>query len=127
MNDSRFKQRALVIAVVLLVPLQAAFGAGDAVRGKTLYESRCSACHSLDASVVGPAHRGVFGRRVGSLAGYAYSDALKKGAFVWDAASLDKWLTDPEKLLTGQRMGYSVPEAQDRADLIEYLKKESGK
>ena len=127
MKDKLFKLHAQLAAPVLLIPLQAALAAGDAVRGKTLYESRCSACHSLDASVVGPAHRGVYGRRVGSLPGYDYSDALKKGGFVWDAATLDKWLTDPEKLLPGQRMGYSVPEAQDRADLIEYLKKESGK
>ena len=122
-----YKLNALAVAALALVPLRPAVAAGDALRGKTLYESRCSACHSLDASVVGPAHRGVFGRRVGSLAGYPYSDALKNAGFAWDAASLDKWLTDPEKLLPGQRMGYSVPDAQDRANLIEYLKKESGR
>ena len=122
-----YKLNALAVAALALVPLRPAMAAGDSVRGKALYESRCSACHSLDASVVGPAHRGVFGRRAGSLAGYAYSDALKNAGFAWDAASLDKWLTDPEKLLPGQRMGYSVPDAQDRADLIEYLKKESGR
>ena len=122
-----YKLNALAVAALALVPLRPAVAAGDAVRGKTLYETRCSACHSLDASVVGPAHRGVFGRRAGSLAGYAYSDALKNAGFAWNAASLDKWLTDPEKLLPGQRMGYSVPDAQDRADLIEYLKKESGR
>ena len=122
-----YKLNALAVAALALVPLRPAMAAGDAVRGKALHESRCSACHSLDASVVGPAHRGVFGRRAGSLAGYAYSDALKNAGFAWDAASLDKWLTDPEKLLPGQRMGYSVPDAQDRADLIEYLKKESGR
>ena len=116
-----------IAASFFAVGLHPVMAEGDAVRGKMLYDARCSACHSLDANVVGPAHRGVFGRRAGSLAGYAYSDALKKAGFVWDAGTLDKWLTDPEKFVPGQRMGYSVPDAPDRTDLIAYLKKESGK
>jgi cytochrome c len=39
-----------------------AAAAGDAEAGLALYQSRCSACHSLDYNGVGPAHRGVFGR-----------------------------------------------------------------
>ena len=66
-------------------------------------------------------HRGVFGRRAGSAAGYDYSPALKAAAIVWDAASLDAWLTNPEALVPGQRMGYSVPEARDRDDLLAFL------
>ena len=41
--------------------------AGDAIRGEQLYESRCMACHSLDANRVGPMHRGVYGRKAGSV------------------------------------------------------------
>ncbi len=105
----------------------AAWADGDAARGEMLYESRCTACHSLDANRVGPAHRGVYGRKAGSVAQFEYSDAVKNSVIVWDATSLDRWLTDPEKLIPGQHMNYTVPEAQDRADVIAYLKKESGK
>ena len=35
--------------------------------------------------------------------------------------TLDRWLADPESLIPGQRMGYRVDDARDRADLIEYL------
>ena len=42
---------------------------------------------------------------------------------VWDARTLDRWLADPDQLIPGQRMGYSVPEAADRADLIAYLRR----
>jgi cytochrome c len=31
-------------------------------------------------------------------------------------------LPNPEALIPGQKMGFSVPEARDRADLIEYLR-----
>jgi len=107
-----------------------AFGAGtahaaDAARGRALYESRCIGCHSIDANRVGPAHRGVFGRKAGTAKDYDYSPALRAATVVWDARSLERWLADPERLIPGQRMGYSVPDAADRADLVEYLRAES--
>lgn len=68
-----------------------------------------------------PKHRGLFGRVAGTVPGYAYSPALREARLVWDAASLERWLADPEKLLPGQRMNYSVSDAGERADLIRYL------
>jgi cytochrome c len=94
---------------------------GGAARGKDLYESRCMACHSLDHSRIGPAHRGVFGRHAGQVAGFDYSKALRSAPVTWTARSLDRWLTDPEAFLPGQKMGYSVADAQDRADIISFL------
>jgi len=95
--------------------------AGEPARGKALYESRCSACHSVDAHRVGPAHRGVFGRKAGGAPGYEYSPALAASRVRWDTATLTLWLADPERLIPGQRMGYQVPTPQDRADLVAYL------
>lgn len=95
---------------------------GDATKGAALYQAKCTACHSVDYNGVGPAHRGVFGRAAGQAAGFgAYSPALKKSGLIWSAQSLDRWLTDPEKLVPGQRMGVSVTDATERADLIAYL------
>ena len=99
-----------------------ALAAGDVDAGLALYQTRCAACHSLDYNGVGPAHRGVFGRQAAQAPGFAYSDALKASRLVWDEASLDRWLADPEKLAPGQRMGFNVPEAAARRDLIAYLK-----
>lgn len=94
---------------------------GSVARGKELYQSRCTACHSLDHSRIGPAHRGVFGRHAGQVAGFDYSEALRNARVTWNARSLDRWLTDPEAFLPGQKMGYSVADAQDRADIISFL------
>jgi len=41
----------------------------------------------------------------------------------WDAVSLDAWLKNPEALVPGQRMGYSVPDATDRDDLVAFLRR----
>lgn len=94
---------------------------GDAQRGKALYESRCVACHSIDEHRTGPAHRGVFGRRVGNAPGYKYSVELAASRMRWTAQTLNAWLADPEDFIPGQRMGFQVDDAQDRADLIAWL------
>jgi cytochrome c len=119
------KPITIVLAVALMSIASAVFAAGDAVRGQQLYESRCVACHSVEQSRVGPAHQGVFGRRAGRVAGYDYSPALKASKLVWSDKTLDAWLTNPERTIPGQKMGYSVTDASDRADLIAYLKKVS--
>ncbi|HZV65218.1 MAG TPA: c-type cytochrome [Telluria sp.] len=96
--------------------------AGNAVQGQKLYQAMCAACHSMEYNGVGPAHKGVFGRKAGSQAGYSYSPALKASKVVWGEKDLDRWLTNPEKFIPGQKMGFLVASASDRADLVAYLK-----
>lgn len=95
--------------------------AGDVQRGMALYQARCTACHAVDSNKTGPAHRGLMGRRVGSLKGYKYSDELAQSRLRWTPQTLNVWLEDPEELVAGQRMGFQVNDAQERADLIAYL------
>ena len=118
--------KALLVACGALA-LQAVFSAhaADAARGKQLYESLCGGCHTMDANRAGPAHRGVYRRRAGQAPGFDYSPAVKNSKITWNEKTLDRWLADPEKLIPGQKMAISVPEAKDRADIIQYLKEES--
>ncbi|MBS0234081.1 MAG: c-type cytochrome [Proteobacteria bacterium] len=95
--------------------------AASAARGEELYQS-CQDCHSLDSNDIGPKHRGVFGRKAGAVPDYNYSAALKASGITWNEDSLDKWLTDPQKLVPGAKMFFHIDTAQDRADIIEYLK-----
>lgn len=111
---------AWAVAMLLSTPLAWAAG-GDATRGKDAYEARCGGCHSVAADRVGPRHAGVFGRRAGGVAGFAYSDALRKSGLTWNAETLERWLADPEALVPGQRMGYSLGDAQARSDIVAYL------
>jgi cytochrome c len=94
---------------------------GDAERGKTLYQG-CLGCHAIDENDLGPRHRGVVGRRAGSIQDYAYSMALKNSALTWDEATLDRWLSNPSALVPGTKMFFKVDDAQSRADIIAYLK-----
>lgn len=94
---------------------------GDVQRGLALYQERCIACHAVDSNKIGPAHRGVVGRRIGSLPGYKYSDEVARSRLRWTPQTLNAWLEDPEELVAGQRMGFQVEDPQERADLIAYL------
>ena len=94
---------------------------GDAQKGAALYQQYCTACHAIDTNKIGPAHRGVVGRRVGSVSGYIYSNGLATSRLRWTPQTLNKWLGDPEELINGQRMGFLVESEQERADLITYL------
>ena len=97
-------------------------GNGDATRGKQLFERRCTGCHALEENREGPKLAGVFGRRAGSVADFTYSTGLKNLGVVWDDATLEKWLSDPDAMVKDNAMSIGVPKAQDRQDLIAYLK-----
>jgi cytochrome c len=116
---------AMAIAVVLTVGHSApSFAAGDPDHGAKVYR-QCMICHSLDKNGIGPSHRDVFGRRAGSVPDYSYSAALKGSNIVWNETTLDHWLTNPQALVPGTKMMFSVGDAQDRADVIAFLKEKA--
>jgi cytochrome c len=93
---------------------------GDPAHGKTLYQA-CQACHSIDENDLGPKHRGVVGRRAGSVADYNYSQALRNSGLTWDPTTLDRWLSNPSALVPGTKMFFTIADPQSRADIIAYL------
>ena len=81
---------AMALATVLFVTHSAETSAsGDPVRGEMIYRD-CMICHSLDQSGIRSKHRGVFGRKAGTTAGYDYSAALKSSNIVWSDDTLDR-------------------------------------
>jgi len=120
---------ALIILWIALSPLStraAADAPTDPARGKQLFEKRCTGCHSLDADKEGPRLRGVYGRKAGSVPSFNYSDALKAANFTWSDALLEKWLTDTESVVPDNNMDFHVPNPDERADIIRYLRVSSG-
>jgi cytochrome c len=116
---------ALAIAVVLALGHSASsFAAGDPDHGAKVYR-QCMICHSLDKNGIGPSHRDVFGRTAGSVPDYSYSTALKGSDIVWNETTLDHWLTNPQAVVPGTKMMFSVDDAQDRADVIAFLKEKA--
>jgi cytochrome c len=85
----------------------------------------CKACHSLEkggVNMIGPNLYGFFGKRVGTVEGFDYSNAVANADFIWTPRVLDAWLVQPSRFLPGNRMTFAgVGDAGDRADLIAYL------
>ena len=95
--------------------------------GARLYQTKCGSCHSIATNKIGPAHKGVFGRKAGMAAGYNYSPALRASNVTWNAATLDQWLQGPQKMVKGTRMFMSVPNPAERAAIIGYLRSEAAR
>ena len=73
-----------------------------------------------------PSPARVYGRVAGSVDSFQYSDALKKSKFTWNETTLDKWLTDTEKLVPDNDMSFHVERSDERGEIITYLKQNSG-
>jgi len=90
----------------------------------------CQACHSVDAGgahKVGPNLHGVFGRAAGQAEGYVYSTVLRESGITWDAAAMDKWLTNSAAMVPGTTMVFAgVADPVQRANLIAYLQQVTG-
>lgn len=93
----------------------------DVKNGEALY-GRCVACHALANDRTGPRHCGLIGRKAGSVKEFEYSAAMKHSKIVWTTKTLDKFLTNPLKMMPGTSMGYAgITDPKERRDLIAYL------
>ena len=114
--------RVLLAGVLALGAIAPAAAAPDAARGEQIY-ARCTACHALTFDRVGPRHCGLLGRRAGTVPGFEYSTAMKNSKITWNEKTLDRFLTKPLSMVPGTSMTYDgVPDPNERADLIAYLK-----
>lgn len=114
---------AAVMGASTTAILSKAEAAEDATAGEHVF-ARCVVCHSPKAgeNKIGPSLAGVFGRKSGSAPGYDYSPALKSAGITWDEQELEKYLSNPPADVHGTKMVISVPNAEDRQNVIAYLK-----
>lgn len=119
---------------MLLAPAGRAAG-GPAMRvlqvgaqgGDVLFVKRCGGCHYLDDDKEGPRLRHIYGTKAGSVAAFKYSSALKASQVVWDDATLDSWLANPDSVVPDSDMDFRVSKPEERAAIIQYLKSSSTK
>jgi cytochrome c len=99
----------------------------DNSKGREIFERRCTGCHALDSEKDGPRLRGVYGRLAGTVPSFPYSQSVRNSGVTWDSSTLDKWLTDPTGFIPDNDMAFRVPNREERAAIIDYLKDISGK
>lgn len=129
-SSTRFVSCAAVSGLLLSVGLASAQNvpAGNPVRGQAYFQISCAICHSPvlgpDNTVInkqGPSLVGVVGRHAGALPNFTYTTAIKESGYTWDAATLNRFLTNPLEVLPGTAMPMLVPDEANRADVIAYL------
>jgi cytochrome c len=94
--------------------------------GRQQFKDHCAACHTQKPGprVFGPSLEGVVGRPAGSVAGFPYSDALKKSGLVWTEENLRKWIADSAQTVPDTLMPHvSISDPAERIYLIAYLKR----
>jgi cytochrome c len=99
--------------------------AGDP--GAEIYRA-CVACHTLspdEGNRAGPTLAGIFGRKIASLPGYNFSDALKKLDIVWTPETVAKLFeVGPAAYTPGTKMPEQrIGSEQDRRALTDFLAK----
>jgi len=95
---------------------------GDAARGRSLFGIQCTLCHADDGEKgLGPNLIDIFGRRVASAA-FNYSPGMKASQWKWNDFYLDRFLQNSVAMVPDTTMPFSVPDRNERADIIAYLK-----
>lgn len=112
----------LILASMLMTGVSA--HAGDAAKGEKIFK-KCKSCHVVDAekNKTGPHLVGLIGREAGSVESYKkYSKAMKDSGIIWNAETLDGYLTNPKKYLKGTKMAFAgLKKEQDRQNIIAYF------
>jgi cytochrome c len=101
---------------------------GDADAGRRVF-TRCMSCHVIaeGQNRVGPSLYGVVGREAGGVENFRYSEANSQSHLIWTEPALYVYLENPREYLPGTTMAFpGLPRAQERADVIAFIKRESG-
>ena len=88
----------------------------------------CVACHTLDpddGNRAGPTLWGIYGRKVGTAKGYAFSPALSGKEIIWSRETVARLFEiGPNAMLPGTKMPEQiVGNPQDREALVDFLEK----
>lgn len=123
----RFHIAFAALAGLVLLIAASSFGQTPApATGEDLFERRCGGCHALDRDKEGPRLGGVYGRKAGTVNTFDYSEALKASGITWNEESLDKWISGPEKMVPNTDMSFHLEKADERREIIAFLKVNSG-
>ncbi|MGI8524615.1 MAG: copper-containing nitrite reductase [Pseudolabrys sp.] len=96
---------------------------GDVAAGKLVFR-KCQACHSLEPGKngLGPSLSEIVGKKASSVANYNYSPAMKGSGLTWDVATLDTYLSDPQKSVPGNKMPFpGLKTENERNAVIAFL------
>ncbi len=106
--------------------ISAKLSRADPVKGEALFMKQCKICHDATRdmrSFRGPPLWGIVGKPKAALDGFKYSPVIMALGGYWTYEDLNKFLSDPSRVLPGTDMGANgYQDESERADLIAYLR-----
>ena len=103
--------------------------AADAEERQLAFNNHCRTCHvtKADDHRLGPSLHDIVGREAGSAPNYNYSSAMADAGLVWDEATLDRFIANPQAVVPGNNMKpfSGISSAEERAKIVAHLKAES--
>jgi cytochrome c len=119
--------KKLTLSALVIIASSAAASAAlaqDAAAGKTSF-NKCLACHAIGEDAknkVGPQLNGLDGRKSGTAADYAYSDANKNSGITWNEAEFKDYIKDPKAKVPGTKMAFAgVKNEKEASDLWAFI------
>jgi cytochrome c len=101
-------------------------GPKGADAGQLLFNNACRTCHAIKEgdNRLGPSLHGVIGRKAGSLPGFGFSESMKRADVVWDDATLDRFIANPDAVVPGNNMKPfgGLASAEERARIVAFLR-----
>lgn len=117
--------KTILSAICLIGTSAGASFAQDSVDPVAAFNTNCRQCHSVKEgdNRLGPTLHGVVGREAGTAEGYRYSTSLQNADFAWDEEQLDRWIQDPDSVVSGHKMKPypGIDEPGVRAAIIAHL------
>src|SRR5262249_44216514 len=136
-TESRMTLRQFALPFAALITLSAGVLGQETVDrsagsddGQLVFNNACRTCHTLREgdNRLGPSLHKIIGRKSGSLPNYGYSNAMKGADLVWDKATLDRFIANPDQIVSGNKMKPygGLASAEERAKIIAFLEAHSG-
>jgi cytochrome c len=117
--------KKLIAAAALIAASTTAGVAQDIEKGANVFK-QCQICHSIGPGAqnkIGPELNGLDGRKAGTVANFAYSDANKNSGIVWNEAVFKEYIKDPKAKIPGTKMPFAgIKDEQQINDLWAYIK-----
>jgi cytochrome c len=117
-----------VVTFVVITVSGSPSASSQELNGRRLFEATCTPCHNFDKDggpdLYGQTLNlyGVIGRKAASVSSFDYSGAMKATTRIWDAQSVERFITAPREFVPGTRMELpGVPDAEVRRAIVDFL------
>ncbi len=124
---TRIAAATIALAHAVLLAFAIAVPAAASDDAQAAFNNHCRTCHTMTEgdNRLGPSLHNIIGAKAAAAPGYnAFSQGLANSGIVWDEATLDKFIANPEAVVRNNNMKpyKGITDPAVRKKIIEFLK-----